>query len=218
MIPAAPPGERKRSEQGDQRPAPQPPAAEKKEAKGDDDKPGLGLQAGLGGQTLARGPHQPFLYAQVSAEASNVYVASLKGPGDLGPYLSRVFKSISFVGEPGFTLQYHMVGDSPKQVDAQFLGKLVQLSLEHVDVSAVAGVGYNALFKTPDLSRVALLGGLEVEPQIVKAGPVTLSWVLDGLATIPHYDKPAYEPKTAPAPSRRLDGQFSGELRLKFEF
>jgi hypothetical protein len=203
-----------RSEPTAQKPAQQaPPVAEKK----DDDKPGLGLQLGLGGQTLAREPQQQFSYYQVSAEASNVYVGSLEGPKGLGPYLSRVIEKISFVGEPGLTLQVHAVGDSPQQVDVQFLGKLVQVSFDHVDFSAVLGAGYNDLLKKADPSRLALLGGLELEPKI-KAGPLDLSLAFDGVATIPHYDKPSDAPKSAPAPSRRLDGQFSGEARIGFQF
>jgi hypothetical protein len=178
-----------------------------------DDKPGAGLQAGAGEQTNLRGPHQAFGYVQVSAEWSNKYATGLKVP----EALSGIIKSINLVGEPGLTLQLHAAGDSPGQVDAQFLMTLAQLSLQHIDLSAVAGAGYNDVFKTPAWSRLAPLGGVEVEPKIGKLGPVEISWVLNGLFTYSVPGLPANAPKASPPPSRRPDGQFSGELRLKID-
>jgi hypothetical protein len=182
--------------------------------KNEIEKPAIGVQTGTGEQTNLRLPHQAFGYAQVSVEWSNKFPSGLQFP----QALDSIVKSVSLFGEPGLTLQVHALGDSQKQFDAQFLLKLVQLSFSHVDVSAVAGAGYNDVFNKPSWSRLAPLGGIEVEPKIGKLGPVEFTWVLDGLFT---YSVPGAlpgGPKNAPEPSRRPDGQFSGEARAKIEF
>ena len=183
--------------------------------KADDDKPGLGLQTGTGEQTGLRAPHQAFQYVQISAEFSNAYVLSLKDD-KLPTFLKGNLESISFLGEPGWTLQYHVAGDKPGSVDLQFLFKLVQLSLRRVDISLVGGEQFVDLGKKWESSRFTPMLGLESETKIAAAGPVSLTWVLDGLAALPQPDAPPTAVGHAqPHPGRVLDGQFSGELRLK---
>jgi len=208
------PRARREAEKKPETPATLPGAATPEVKKNELEKPAVGVQAGAGEQTNFRLPHQAFGYAQVSVEWSNKYPQGLQFP----QALSSIVKSVSFFGEPGLTLQVHALGDSPQQIDAQFLLKLAEISFSHVDVSAVAGAGYNDVFRQPSWSRLAPLGGVEIEPKIGKLGPVEFTWVLDGLFT---YSVPGVQPgapKNAPPPSRRPDGQLSGEARAKIEF
>jgi hypothetical protein len=183
--------------------------------KEDDDKPGVGFQTGTGEQTGLRAPHHAFQYVQVSAEFSNAYVASLD-KDKLPDFLKGALKSISFVGEPGWTVQYHIVGDQQGAVDLQFLMKLMQVSLEHVDLSIVGGAGWADIGSKWDSSRFTPLAGIESETEILKKGPLSLTWVLDGLAALPRPQRPPdIMGRVQPQPGREIDGQFSGELRLK---
>jgi LysM repeat protein len=196
-------------------PPPPAPTTKTPSPQPEDEKPGLGLQTGTGEQTGLRAPHQAFQYVQVSAEFSNAYVLSLKDD-KLPTFLKGTLESISFLGEPGWTLQYHVAGDKPGTVDLQFLFKLVQLSLRRVDISVVGGEQFVDLGKKWESSRFTPIVGLESETKIAAAGPVSLTWVLDGLAALPQPDTPpSVAGHTQPRPGRVLDGQFSGELRLK---
>ena len=92
-----------------------------------------------------------------------------------------------------------------------------KLSLKKVDISLVGGEQFADLGKKWDSSRFTPLLGLESETEIVGAGPVKLTWVVDGLAALPQKQSPPNKlGETEPRPGRWLDGQFSGELRLKF--
>lgn len=186
--------------------------------KDDDDKPGLGLQTGTGTQAGLRAPHGAFQYVQFSAEYSNAYVVSLEG-NKLPSFFRDNLKSVSFLGEPGWTLQLHALGDKPGTLDLQFLFKLIQLSLNRVDISLVGGAQWTDIAHKWDSSRFAPLAGLESETKIVGKGPLSLTWVLDGLAALPQKQTaPDRLGETQPRPGRWVDGQFSGELRLKLLF
>jgi hypothetical protein len=185
--------------------------------KSEGQKPGLGLQTGTGEQTGLRLPTRAFQYVQVSAEWSNKYALSLDEK-TLPPFLSNVLKSISFVGEPGLTVQYHVLGDQPKTFDLQFLFKLMQLSLRKVDVSLVGGGQFTDLARKWEGSRVTPLVGIESETEIAKKGPVSLTWVFDALGALPTAEQaPGSAGPGQSPPGRQLDGQLSGELRLKIE-
>jgi Domain of unknown function (DUF4157) len=179
---------------------------------------GLGTQAGTGTQTGLNAPHKAFQYVQVTVEWSNKYVVSLDEKS-LPPFLSNYVRSISFIGEPGLALQYHVLGSEQGNIDAQFLLKLAQISMRAVDISLVGGGQFTDLGKKWDASRLTPLTGIEVETKIAQKGPVKLSWVLDGLAAFPQAEPPAGGLKAGqPAPGREFDAQFSGELRLGVEW
>jgi hypothetical protein len=179
--------------------------------------PGLGTQLGTGEQAGLRLPHRAFQYVQLTVEWSNKYALSLDEK-TLPPFLSGLFKSVNFIGEPGLAFQYHLIGDQPGNVDAQLLLKLVQLSMRAIDVSLVGGGQFTDLGRKWNASRVTPLAGFEAESAIVHKGPVKLSWVLDGLAAYPQPDAPAVGKPGQPPLGRVPDAQLSGELRLGIEW
>jgi hypothetical protein len=192
---------------------PQPPGRTATSTPASGEKPGVSLQTGTGEQTGLGAPHHAVEYVQISAEYSNAYVASLRGD-QLPGFLKGTLNSISFLGEPGWTVQYHVLGDRPEAFDVQYLLKLVQVSLRSVDISLVGGGQFADIGAKWDASRYSPLLGLESETKIASTGPLTVSWVLDGLATLPAQAAGPGQP----AIGRHLDAEFSGELRVKLFF
>ena len=185
---------------------------EPEQKKEDPEKPGFSAQVGGGSQVTAGAPGQSFTYVQVTGQASNVFTRSFK---QLPSWLSEWMNSIDFLGEPGFTLQFHVQGDAPGSVDAQAVLKLVQAgfhgAIGKTNVSVLVGGTVNDISKGQQKisERSAPLAGVEAESDVGSLGPIKVTVALDGLAAY------QYQPASM---KRMVVGQFSGELRFTLDF
>lgn len=192
------------------------PTPEPKKEKEEEPKPVL--QLGRGRQQSLLFPGQPFNYVQITGSYNNWFPLPHSHVKNLPSWLLDYWiKDFKFIGEPGFTFQFHTSGTAEAakgSVDAQATMKLMQMSFrtaqgDEKSLSLLAGGTWSNIGQgSKDIpSRLAPLTGIESEYGFTR-GPVKVTLAFDALATY----------QNLPGQQRRaVDIQLVGELRISVD-